>query len=55
MYTYICLKCTQFLKINAGNSLSAHLLNKNQLNMGFSHFHGIWDNIYVPCQIDVVK
>ena len=22
MYTYICLKCTQFLKINAGNSLS---------------------------------
>ena len=22
---YICLKCTQFLKINAGNSLSAHL------------------------------
>ena len=22
IYTYICLKCTQFLKINAGNSLS---------------------------------
>ena len=22
MYTYICLKCTQFLKINAGDSLS---------------------------------
>ena len=22
MYTYICLKCTQFQKINAGNSLS---------------------------------
>ena len=25
MYTYICLKCTQFLKINAGNSLSVAL------------------------------
>ena len=25
MYTYICLKCTQFLKINAGYSLSAYL------------------------------
>ena len=25
MYRYICLKCTQFLKINAGNSLSVHL------------------------------
>ena len=23
IYTYICLKCTKFLKINAGNSLSA--------------------------------
>ena len=22
---YICLKCTQFLKINAGNSLSVHI------------------------------
>ena len=22
IYTYICLKCAQFLKINAGNSLS---------------------------------
>ena len=25
IYTYICLKCTQFLKINAGNSLSVHI------------------------------
>ena len=23
IYTYICFKCIQFLKINAGNSLSA--------------------------------
>ena len=23
IYTYICLKCTKFLQINAGNSLSA--------------------------------
>ena len=26
MYTYICIKCSQFLKINAGNSLSEELL-----------------------------
>ena len=25
IYTYICLKCTHFLKINAGNSLSADI------------------------------
>ena len=36
-----------------------HLLNKYQINMGFSYFHGIGVlsgiNILVPYQIDVVK
>ena len=31
IYMYICLKCTQFLKINAGNSLSECKLNKGTL------------------------
>ena len=31
------------------------LLNKYQINMGFSHFHGIWITIFVPYLIDVVK
>ena len=36
-----------------------HLLNKYQINMGFSHFHefGILSGIYIlaPYQIDIVK
>ena len=36
-----------------------HLLNKYQINMGFSYFHGIailpGINILKPHQIDVVK
>ena len=32
---YICLKCTKFLKINAGNSLSVrkHISNKQRSEM----------------------
>ena len=36
-----------------------HLLNKYQINMGFSHFHefGILSGMYIlaPYQIDIVK
>ena len=30
IYTYIFLKCTQFLKINAGNSLSDMIVSKSR-------------------------
>ena len=47
----------QNLVMNVPNQ--AHLLNKYQINMGFSHFHeiGILSgmNILAPYQIDIVK
>ena len=39
-YTYICLKCTHFLKINAGNSLSVYFLFYSQINNGFNFLIG---------------
>ena len=35
IYTYICLKCSQFMKINAGNSLSVLILATSNLHPSY--------------------
>ena len=40
IYTYICLKCTQFLKINTANSLSVHTFSEyNKLKTDSDYEH----------------
>ena len=56
MYTYICLKCTQFLKINAGNSLRACTHDRWYVPCMTAGMYHLWplvcimnDRWYVPC------